>query len=374
MGDGGKIKNSYDYLIVGAGFSGAVLAERIAHKLNKKVLIIDKRGHVGGNCYDYRDQNGILVQKYGPHIFHTNHKKVLNYLSRFTEWNSYKHEAIAYHNGEYYPIPINLDTINKFFNLNLKNERELKGFLEIKRTQTKKIKNSKDVIVSRFGKEIYEVFIEQHTKKQWGVSPQELDKSVLERLPIRYNKNPCYFDDKFQAMPRSGFTKIFEEMLNNKNITLKLNTDFFKMRNKIKYKKLIYTGPIDQFFNYKFGKLQYRRIHFSFETHDLENFQPKAVVNFPDPDVPYTRITEFKKFYNKKLPGTVICKELPFRDEEPAYPVINKKNTALANRYMKKTKELKDVIFIGRLAQYRYLDMDEIIKEALKIFENIYPK
>lgn len=361
----------YNYVIVGAGFAGTVLAERLATQVNKKILIIDKRNHLGGNCYDYLSDEGILIQKYGPHIFHTISKKVFDYLSQFTEWNNYKHKVFAFFGGKFYSIPINLDTVNKFYNLNLRNEKELKEFLETKKIEIKEIKNSRDVVVSKFGMELYEAFVKNYTKKQWDKFPEELDKSVLERLPLKYNQNPYYFNDEYQGMPKLGFTKIFEKMLDNKNIKILLNTDFFKTKKNFKFGKLIFTGRIDQFFNYKFGKLDYRGINFVFENLNQENFQPNSVINYPSKDVKFSRITEFKKFYDKKSNNTIICKDFFVWDGEPSYPVINKKNLEILEKYEKEAEKLKNIIFVGRLAQYKYLNMDRVIENALDVFESI---
>lgn len=360
----------YDFLIVGAGFSGSVLAERLAND-GKKALVIDKRNHIGGNCYDYSSEDGILVQKYGPHIFHTAEKKVFDYMCRFTKFNNYRHKVIAFYRGRYYPIPINRTTINSFYGLKLKNEQEVKDFLETKRAKIEKIDNSRDVVVSRFGAEMYEAFVKHYTKKQWDLYPEELDRSVLERLPIRYNTNPYYFDDKYQGMPKNGFTQIFEKMLKKKNITVLINTDFFEKKNKFKFRKMVYTGKIDQFFKYKFGKLDYRCINFAFETLNKKNYQPNSVVNYTDNDVEFTRTTEFKKFYMKKGKKTVICKEYPTWEGEPSYPVMDEKNEKLIKKYMGEANKLKNVYFAGRLGTHRYLNMDRAVSEALKLYEKI---
>ncbi|MFA7707433.1 MAG: UDP-galactopyranose mutase [Candidatus Pacearchaeota archaeon] len=363
----------YDYVVVGAGFAGAVIAERLATQANKKVLVIDKRNHIGGNCYDYTDNEGILIQKYGPHIFHTNNKLIWDYLSKFTEFNEYKHKVLAFYNKDYYPIPINLDTVNKFYNLKLKNEGELKKFLEKKRINLKEIKNSRDVVVSKFGEELYEAFIKNYTKKQWGVYPEELNKEVLERIPIRYDKNPYYFNDLFQGLPVLGFAKIFENMLNHPNIKIMLNTDFLDIKKDIKYKKLIFTGPIDSFFNYKFGRLDYRGIRFIFGSSKDADFQPNSVINYTEKYPDFSRITDFNKLYNKKSDKTKFCAEffVPGEEGEPCYPVINEKNTKLLEKYLKEAKKLKDTYFIGRFGKYKYLNMDKAIEESLKLFEEI---
>jgi len=361
----------YDYVIVGAGFSGAVMAERLATQLNKKILVIDKRNHIGGNCYDYTDE-GVLIQKYGPHIFHTNNKKVYDYLSKFTKFNNYKHKVLTFHDKKYYIIPINLSTINKFYKINLNTEKELRKFLETKKINIKEIKNSRDVVVSKFGEELYEAFVKDYTKKQWGLYPEELDKSVLERLPIRYDKNPYFFDDLFQGMPVFGFTKIFEKMLSNPNIKVILNRDFFKIKNKITSQKLIFTGPIDSFFNYKFGKLGYRGIQFAFEKLNTFNFQPNSVVNYPNKETWFSRVTEFNKFYNNPQ-KSVICQEtfVPGREGELGYPIINEKNKKILEKYLKESEKTKKVYFIGRFGKYKYLNMDNAIEESLKLFEEI---
>ena len=360
----------FDFLIVGAGLAGAVLAERIATQLNQKVLIVEKRDHIGGNCYDYRNVDGILVQKYGPHIFHTSSERVFKYLSRFTDWTNYRHKVVGFYRNKYYPIPINLDTVNLFYGLNLKNEQELKNFLVPKRVKPARVENSRDVVVSRFGEELYEAFVKHYTKKQWGRYPEELDKSVLERLVCRYDRNPYYFADTYQGLPASGYTKMFERMLENRNIQIRRNTDYFKIKNKIKYDRLIYTGRLDQFFNYQFGRLDYRGIHFVFENVDRKSYQPHCVVNHSEMDVDYSRVTEFKKFYKTISRNTVICKEYFKWDGEPCYPVLDKKNSALLKRYNKKMSHLHNVIFLGRLACFKYLNMDQVVDASLDTFEN----
>ncbi len=360
----------FDFLIIGAGFAGSVLAERIASQLNRKVLIVDRRDHISGNCYDYQDAGGIFVQKYGPHIFHTDSNRVFEYLSQFTSWNDYRHKVVALYRNQYYPIPINLDTVNLFYGLRLSNEQEVKRFLEKKKTKIAHMKNSRDVVVSRFGEELYDAFVKHYTKKQWGRYPEELEKSILERLIYRFDRNPYYFSDCYQGLPTTGYTKMFERMLNHKNIDLRLNTDFFQIKDSVRYSTLIYTGRLDQFFGYKYGCLEYRGIDFVFEKADKISYQPHCVVNHPERHVEYSRVTEFKKFYNHNCDHTVICKEYFGPEGEPCYPVLDWKNKVLLKKYKKEIKKLKNVIFAGRLACFKYLDMDQTVEQSLETFDN----
>jgi UDP-galactopyranose mutase len=362
------MNEKFDYLIVGCGFSGIVLAERLS-SIGKKVLIIDKRNHIGGNCYDEK-YGKIIVQKYGPHIFHTKNKDVFEYLSKFTKFNDYHHKVLAYYNKKYFPMPINLNTVNKFFDVNLKNEEELKEFLKNKAKKIKEIKNSEDVVISKFGKELYEAFVKYYTKKQWDRYPNELDKFVLERLPIRYNKNDYYFDDPFQGIPIKGYTRMFQKMLLNKNIVIKLNTSYSENLKHIS-KRVIWAGKIDEYFNYKFGKLEYRSVKFLFEKFKLRNFLPNSVLNFVEAKFKFLRITEFKKFYNTKCRKTIICREFFSNEGEPAYPIYDKKNIKLLEKYIDEAKKEKDAYFIGRLGKYKYINMDQCVAEALELFEKI---
>jgi UDP-galactopyranose mutase len=358
----------YDYLIVGCGFSGIVLAERLS-SIGKTVLIIDKRDHIGGNCYDYKDKK-IFVHKYGPHIFHTKNRNVFEYLNKFTRFNNYNHKVLAYYDKKYFPMPINLNTVNKFFNINLKNEEELKQFLENKRKKINKISNSEDVIISKFGKELYEAFVKTYTKKQWDKYPSELDKSVLERLPVRYNKNDSYFDDPFQGMPTEGYTKMFHKMLSNRKISIKLNTSYIENMKDVA-KNIIWTGKIDEYFKYKFKKLDYRSVNFIFEKYKIKNFLPNSVVNFPEEKFNFLRITEFKKFYNVKSKKTIICREFFRWGGEPIYPINDKKNAKVIKRYLEESEKEKNVYFLGRLGRYKYINMDQCVQEALELFEKI---
>lgn len=359
----------YNYVIVGAGFAGCVLAERIANELNKKVLIIEKRNHIGGNAYDCYNEDGILVHKYGPHIFHTNNKEVWDYLSKFTEWYHYQHRVLAYVDGQTVPMPINLDTINKLYNTNFTPD-ELNKFFEKVRDKKEEILNSEDMVISKVGKDLYEKFFKGYTKKQWDLYPYELEPEVTARIPIRTNRDDRYFTDKYQGMPKYGYIKMFENMLNNKNIHIMLNTDYKEVIDSIEYEKLIYTGPIDYYFDYKYGKLPYRSLNFEFETLDCEKYQEVGTVNYPN-DYDFTRITEFKHLTGQKHYKTTIVREYSSAEGEPYYPIPQKKNIEQYKLYEEEANKLNNVFFIGRLANYKYYNMDKVVEEALTLFEKI---
>ena len=362
----------FDYLIVGAGFAGSVLAERLATRSNKKVLIIDKRPHIAGNAYDHYNEEGILVHKYGPHIFHTNSKDVFDYLSQFTEWRSYEHRVLASVDGQLVPIPINLDTINQLYGLNL-TSFELEDWFESVAEQVPVVKTSEDVVVSKVGRELYEKFFRNYTRKQWGMDPSELDKSVTSRVPTRTNRDNRYFTDSYQAMPLHGFTKMFENMLSHPNIKVMLNTDYKEIINIIPFKEMIFTGPVDEYFDYKFGKLPYRSLEFKHETLNTETFLPTAVVNYPN-EQPYTRITEFKYLTGQKHPKTSVVYEYPQAEGDPYYPVPRPENAELYNKYKKLADQTPNVHFVGRLATYKYYNMDQVVAQALTLYKKITEK
>jgi UDP-galactopyranose mutase len=362
----------FDYLIVGAGFAGSVLAERLATRSNKKVLIIDKRSHIAGNAYDHYNEEGILVHKYGPHIFHTNSKDVFDYLSQFTEWRSYEHRVLASVDGQLVPMPINLDTINKLYGLSL-TSFELEDWFESVAEQVPVIKTSEDVVVSKVGRELYEKFFKNYTRKQWGMDPSELDKSVTSRVPTRTNRDDRYFTDSLQAMPLHGYTRMFENMLSHPNIKIMLNTDYKEIMNVIPFKEMIFTGPVDEYFDYKFGKLPYRSLEFKHETLNTETFLPTAVVNYPN-EQPYTRITEFKYLTGQKHPKTSVVYEYPQAEGDPYYPVPRPENAELYNKYKKLADSTPGVHFVGRLATYKYYNMDQVVAQALTLYKKLTEK
>ena len=353
----------FDYLIVGAGFAGATMAEQLARGFGKSVMLVDKRPHIGGNAYDFFNEEGLLVHKYGPHIFHTNSKEVFDYLSRFTAWRPYEHRVVACVEGKLVPIPINLDTVNRIYNLNLSGD-ELEDYFRSVAETRPLIKTSEDVVVSRVGRDLYNKMFLRYTRKQWGIDPSELDAAVTARIPVRTNRDDRYFTDTYQAMPLHGYTRMFENMLDHKNITIVLNTDFHALLRWVPYRNLIYTGPIDEFFQFRFGKLPYRSLHFRHETRDTQQFQPAPVVNYPD-DREYTRVTEFKYLTGQVHPKTSIVYEYPRAEGDPYYPVPRAENAAIYKQYQALGNSKPNVHFVGRLATYRYYNMDQVVAQAL---------
>lgn len=359
----------FDFLIVGAGFAGSVLAERLASIGDQKVLIVDQRDHIGGNAYDYYNKDGILVHKYGPHIFHTNSKKVFDYLGQFTSWRPYEHRVLASVDGQLVPIPINLNTINKLYGLQL-NCHELEGFFELKAEKIDRIKTSEDVVVSKVGRELYEKFFRNYTRKQWDLDPSELDASVTARVPTRTNRDDRYFTDTYQAMPLFGYTRMFQKMLSHPNIKIMLNTDYKEIVDLIPYKHMIYTGPIDSFFNYCYGRLPYRSLEFKFETIDSEVFQSTGTINFPNEHA-YTRITEFKYLTGQRHPKTSVIYEYPQAEGDPYYPIPRPENAEIYKKYQQLANAMTNTYFTGRLATYRYYNMDQVVAQSLTLFEKI---
>lgn len=359
----------FDYLIVGAGFAGSVLAERLASGSGKKVLIIDCRPHIGGNAYDHYNEDGILIHKYGPHIFHTNSHEVFKYLSRFTEWRPYEHRVLASVDGQLLPLPINLDTINRLYGLNL-NAFELEDFFKRMAEPREKIITSEDVVVSKVGRELYEKFFRNYTRKQWDYDPSELDASVTSRVPIRFNRDNRYFTDIYQVMPLHGYTRMFERMLDHPNIKIMLNTDYKEIIDMISYRELIFTGPIDEYFGFIYGKLPYRSLEFDFQTLNEEQHQPVAVINYPN-EYPYTRVTEFKHLTGQSHSKTALVYEYPTTNGDPYYPIPRPENAQLYARYQALASQKRGVYFAGRLATYKYYNMDQVVAQALTLYARI---
>ena len=363
----GKLE-MFDYLIVGAGFAGSVLAERLARGSGKHVLLVDRRPHIGGNAYDHYDEAGILVHKYGPHIFHTNSKEVFDYLSRFTAWREYQHKVLASVDGQLVPVPINLDTINKLYGLRL-SSFEMEDFLASRAEKKESIRSSEDVVVNKVGRELYEKFFRGYTRKQWGLDPSELDAQVTARVPTRINRDDRYFTDSYQSMPKHGFTQMFGHMLDHPNIRLLLNADYREIKDVIPYRELIYTGPVDEFFDFRYGKLPYRCLEFRHETLNRPQYQPVAVVNYPN-DYEFTRITEFKHLTGQEHPKTSIVYEYPRSEGDPYYPIPRSENAEIYAQYQSLASEA-GVHFVGRLATYKYYNMDQVVAQALTLYARL---
>ncbi|QJD60767.1 UDP-galactopyranose mutase [Pseudomonas sp. gcc21] len=365
---------SFDYLIVGAGFAGSVIAERLAAGLNKRVLVVDRRPHIGGNAYDFYDDAGVLIHRYGPHIFHTNSQRIVDYLSRFTQWRPYEHRVLAMVDSQILPIPINRTTLNKLYDLHLASDTEAAAFLASKAEPVGDIKTSEDVVISQIGRELYEKFFRGYTRKQWGLDPSQLDKMVTSRVPTRINTDDRYFTDTFQKMPKHGYTRMFEAMLNHPNIQIMLNTDYREIRSEVAYHHLIYCGPVDEFFDYRFGELPYRCLKFEHRTLDQEQFQRVAVVNYPNEEIPYTRISEYKHLTGQVHAKTSITYEFPSDDGDPYYPVPRPENYELYKRYQKLADTVSNVTFLGRLGTYKYYNMDQVVGQALALYKRIEAK
>lgn len=359
----------YDYLIVGAGFSGCVCAEQLASK-GKKVLLIDKRSHIGGNAYDRFDTHGILIHPYGPHIFHTNSKKVFSYLSRFTDWKFYEHRVLANLHGNLYPIPINRTTLNKLYMLNL-SEEQAKEYFERVRVHNLINKTSEDVVLSSVGHDLCDKFFRGYSLKQWGLDLSELSAGVAARIPTRTNDDDRYFTDTYQFMPAQGYTALFERLLSSPLITLELNTDFNVINNQINFNHLIYTGPIDSYFHYCCGKLPYRSLKFEHIHFDkISKYQDVGTINFTA-DKDYTRITEFKHLTGQSHAGTSIVKEYPTSEGDPYYPIPRPENEIILKKYQELAAVTHNVTFVGRLAEYRYYNMDQVVAAALDVTKKL---
>jgi UDP-galactopyranose mutase len=355
--------DTYDFLVVGAGFAGSIAAERLA-AAGRSVLVIDRRDHAGGNAYDELDAHGVRVHRYGPHIFHTNSERVFSYLSRFTAWRPYEHRVRASIDGTLYPFPINRTTLEMVFGTTL-DEPTARALLERLREPRKPVRTSEDLVLDSVGRRLYEMFFLGYTTKQWGVSPDKLSAGVAARIPVRTNDDDRYFTDTYQAMPRDGYSALFERLLDRPGITLRTSTDFAELRGHIRYAHLIFTGPIDGYFEYALGRLPYRSLRFEHEhLAQVERFQPVGTVNFPNEHA-YTRITEFKHLTGQAIAGTSIVREYPSATGDPYYPIPSPENEASFKAYLRLAEGTPNVTFLGRLAQYRYYNMDQVAAAAL---------
>lgn len=359
----------FDVIVVGAGLSGATSA-RILAEAGYKVLVIEKHKHIAGHCHDFKDENGITIHTYGPHIFHTNSKQVWDFVNRFTRFHYYQHKVLSYVEGKLVPFPINRDTLAQVFGINIATY-EVEEFLEKEVKKSKfntPAKNFRDVVVSQVGERLYELFFKNYTIKQWEKDPEELAPDVAKRIPIRTNRDDRYFSDKYQGIPKQGYTKMVEKMLEHENISLMLGVDYFEVRDLFKAKLTVYTGELDRFFDYMYGELEYRSLRLELEQVEEEYYQPVAVVNYPN-EYDWTRITEYKHFLGEKSEKTVVCYEYPLSKGEPYYIVMTKENMERREKYIKQVEELektREYIFVGRLAEYKYYNMDQVIERAIE--------
>ena len=359
----------FDYLVVGAGFAGSTIAERLATDAGKKVLVCDRRPHVAGNAFDHHDDAGILVHKYGPHIFHTNSKEVFDYLGQFTEWRPYQHRVLAWVDGQLLPIPINLNTINQMYGTDY-TSFQLEEFFQSVAEPCAQVRTSEDVIVSKVGRELYEKFFRNYTRKQWGLDPSELDAAVTARLPVRTNRDDRYFTDTYQAMPQHGYTRMFEKMLSHPNIKIMVNADYREIRDMIPHREVIFTGPIDEYFDFRFGRLPYRSLEFKFETRSVEVAQEAPVINYPNENA-FTRVTEFKYLTGQEHAKTTLVYEFPKSEGDPYYPIPRPENQLLYRKYQALAAQTSGVHFLGRLGTYKYYNMDQCVAQALAYYRKV---
>lgn len=366
-----KRRDHYDVLVVGAGFAGAVMAERMAADAGKRVLVIDKRPHIAGNAYDRLDDAGVLIHQYGPHIFHSNSTDIADYLSRFTGWRPYEHRVLAAVRDTLVPIPINRTTLNALYGVDLRTDADAQAFLEARAEPVSPVMTSEDVVVNAVGRELYETFFRGYTRKQWGLDPSQLDRSVTARIPTRTGTDDRYFTDTFQAMPAEGYTAMFGRMLDHPLIDVETGISYRDVVDTVAHDHLVFTGPIDEFFDFRYGPLPYRSLSFRHETHDMALYQPVGTVNYPDEAVPHTRITEFKHLTGQVHPRTSIMYEYPTAEGDPYYPVPRAENQALYKRYETLAHTRPDVSFVGRLASYRYYNMDQVVGQTLAAYRRL---
>ncbi len=360
----------YDWLVVGAGFAGAVLAERLASQRGESVLVIDRRPHIAGNAFDRKDGAGVLIHQYGPHIFHTNAGNVIAHLSQFTDWRPYEHRVLASVEGRLLPMPINIDTVNGFFGVSLQSAEEMEAFLSTRRVDIDPIVSARDLVLSTVGPELYEAFFRDYTRKQWGMDPSELPRSVTARVPTRTNRDDRYFTDSFQMMPAQGYTAMFEAILDHPLIEVRLGVDFEDLRESDTYRRLIHTGPIDEFFGYRLGRLPYRSLRFEHRTLDREWLQTVGVVNYPGTE-PFTRVTEYKHLTGQTHPSTSVTWEYPSDEGDPFYPIPTDANRDLYRKYRALAEAQPNTWFVGRLGTYQYMNMDQVVAQALATFARI---
>jgi UDP-galactopyranose mutase len=367
--------SGYDVLVVGAGYAGSVMAERFASVCDMRVLVVDRRPHIAGNAYDYVDEHGVRVHAYGPHIFHTNAAHIVDYLSRFTRWTPYEHRVVAEVGGRRLPVPINRTTINELYGLDLRNDAEVEEFYAARRERVERVSTSEDAVVAKVGRDLYERFFRGYTRKQWARDPSELHASVCGRIPVRTDTDDRYFTDRHQAMPADGYTVMFQRMLAHPNIGVSLGTELDDVRDEVEYRHLVYTGPIDAFFRHRFGTLPYRSLEWELRnepTPDGGLVLPVTSVNYPSEDVPHTRVTEFRRLTGQSPhASSTLAVEFPRSEGDPYYPIPSDDTRALYRRYEALAAPLPDVTFVGRLARYQYLNMDQVVGQALSTFAKL---
>jgi UDP-galactopyranose mutase len=361
-------RRPFDVVVVGAGFAGSVMAERLASQAGKQVLVVDRRPHIAGNAFDERDAAGLLVHRYGPHIFHTNSPDVFSYLSRFTAWRDYEHRVLAAVPAGLLPMPINRTTLNRHFGIALADDRAAEAFLATRAEPGTRIETAEDFVLAAVGRDLYETFFRGYTTKQWGLPPSQLDKSVTARVPTRTTDDDRYFLDRFQAMPRHGYARMFENMLDHPNIRVEVGAEWDAVRREAVAERTVFTGAVDAYFGHRYGKLPYRSLRFVHATLPITQLQPVGTINFPSADLAFTRITEFKHLTGDVADSTSICVEYPAADGDPYYPVPAPSNAALYKRYEALADAELNTIFLGRLGTYRYLNMDQVVGQALAAF------
>jgi UDP-galactopyranose mutase len=367
--------SDYDVLVVGAGYAGSIMAERLASQRGLRVLVVDRRPHIAGNAHDYLDEHGVLVHAYGPHIFHTKSQGVVDYLSQFTEWTPYEHRVVAEVEGKHVPVPINRTTINELYGLDLRTDEDVEAFYAERREPIEHVRTSEDTVVAKVGRDLYEKFFRGYTRKQWERDPSELHASVCGRIPVRTNTDDRYFGDWHQALPSDGYTAMFERILAHPGVDVALGTSFEEVRDELDYAHLVYTGPIDAFFGNRFGRLPYRSLEWELRnepTPDGGFRLPAGSINYPSEDVPHTRVTEFRRLTGQSPhPSSTLAVEFPRSEGDPYYPIPRDDTRALYRKYEALASELEDVTFVGRLARYQYLNMDQVVGQALSAFAKL---